>query len=63
MEWRESDLDYRFTLYIIRSPSFPGLFWKLEGQMGTSGSDPIDWTVYNTSVPVPVGSWFLLEAY
>lgn len=63
MEWRESGDDYRFTLYIIKPKNSNQLAWKLEGQLGVLGSSPIDWTLVNTTIPAPVGKWFLLEVF
>ena len=66
MEWRESGIggsDYRWSLLIIRNPRVhPRLFWRVEAQELVP-QRKFAWGIKNTSVPVPIGEWFLLEVF
>lgn len=62
MEWRSGIGDYRWSVYVYKnSAGVP--HWHVEAQRGVLGDSPRDWSVSNTTVPVPIGRWFLFEAF
>jgi hypothetical protein len=68
MEWKEAEEkrarkghQYRFSFYIIRNRQSP-FVWKLEAQE-LLPRRKVAWQLFNKDVPVPIGEWFLLEAF
>ncbi len=62
MEWHESGRDYRFNLQVIRQKTTSKLRWRLLGQI-RKPQKKYDWIKINDKIPVPIGEWFLLEAF
>ncbi len=64
MEWREQEDKYHTMLVITRPAENNNKpTWVLKAHIGTRGRRPTDWHIFNKEIPVPLGQWFLLEAY
>jgi hypothetical protein len=63
MSWVENGLDYRWEVHVRRAATYGPYYWAVQADLATYGGAPMDWVEFNTTVPVPVGQWFLLEVY
>lgn len=61
IEWRETDNRWRMAVNIKRNRETGKLHWTVHGDFGPTWDRA--WDVSNDSIPVPVGEWFLFEAY